>query len=429
MRQLIERVRMRLGQFVAQRDHLALVVSCSDSDAAVVHKMLEGLDEASNSEVFWLVVDEFSDAASFVEACVQSFSTKHTAVRLAMKKKGLPVWPPLPSEISQAGVLPPLERLKQLVIFSRSLLPVRDGVVVVWGLLPFAIQQLPAYADFMASLWQHEYPFPWCHHVRFILRDQFPNGSLLLRAREAVAVDALEVDLSAKAIREAMEAEAGDDAAPLADRINNVLMLAGMDYAHCHYDRALRQYDLVHRYALGAKNPTLAAVALNGMGEVHRAQGQREWAGDFFQAAVAPAVQAPGPPVPILFNVYSNLGQLRLEQERWEEAEVYLQGAADFALLLRDPPQRLHFWNLLGQVQYRQSKTGPALETWFNGAVVAGKLRQEGQQRGFVEQLRKHYEQQHDEPGLREILRKIQDAIAADTSQHPVVSGRAGESS
>ena len=59
------------------------------------------------------------------------------------------------------------------------------------------------------------------------------------------------------------------------------------------------------------------------------------------QTALAPAAAAPQPPIPVLFDLYSKLGELRLSQERWPEAEVFLQGAADFALLLHDPDRRL----------------------------------------------------------------------------------------
>src|SRR5262249_41445577 len=146
-----------------------------------------------------------------------------------------------------------------------------------------------------------------------------------------------------------------------------------------------------HQYAASSQNPTLAAVALNGMGDALRAMGKVAEADVALQAALAPAATAPQPPVPVLSDVYSKLGELRLSQERWQEAEVFLQGAADFALLLHDPDQRLKYLKLLGEAQYRQAKTTPALKTWYAGAVVAGKLRRDEEHRAFVRQLEHHY--------------------------------------
>src|SRR5688500_8869575 len=117
MRRKVEQLRESIVKFIAQRQDLALLVQCSEGDAALVNKVLEGLDEASNSEVFWIVVHEFKDPASFAEGCVRSFATKYDAMRLALEKEHKPPGPPIPGEVAQSGVLPPVERLKQLIIF------------------------------------------------------------------------------------------------------------------------------------------------------------------------------------------------------------------------------------------------------------------------------------------------------------------------
>jgi tetratricopeptide (TPR) repeat protein len=187
-------------------------------------------------------------------------------------------------------------------------------------------------------------------------------------------IQRVDVDFSPEAIRQALEEEANDEQTPLAERVNHALLLAGIDFGHARYDLAFKQYDVVHRFAATTQNPTLAALALMGMGEVQRAQGASEKAAEFFQAALAPATLAQSPPIPVLLNLYLNLGELRYEQKRWEEAEVFLQGAGEFAFLMRDPAQRLRSWKLLGDAQYQQAKIPAALKTWSNGAIVAGKL-------------------------------------------------------
>jgi tetratricopeptide (TPR) repeat protein len=413
MRRLLEELRERIAGFVPQRDAVALVVSCTDADAALVNKIIEGVDDASDSELFWIVVDEFKNPGQFVEACVQSLAIKHQAARLAMEKQKLKPWPELPAEISRPGSLAPLDRLKKLVTFSRSLLPIPDGALVVWALFPMKIADPAAYADLMAQLWRHEYPFPWCHQARFIIRDDAASGLLARRAQDAPAVQQLRADFSPETLRKAAEEEAADDRTPLPDRINNALVLAGMDFAHQKYDLALRGYEVVHRYAAGANIPVLASVALQGMADVHHARGNKEQADKLLQAALAPAAAATSPPVPILFNLYLNLGTLRFEQKKWDEAEVFLSGAADFAMLLRDPDQRLRCWDTLGLAQYQQRKIDPALKTWSNGAIVAGKLKLQEQQQAFVRRLNSHYQQQKDEPGLRNALSRIREAISA----------------
>jgi hypothetical protein len=420
MRTKLEGLRTAIARFISERESLVLVVCCSDPDAALVSKIVESLDESSSSELFWLIVDEFKDPFSFVEACVLSFATKYEAVRLALVEAKQPPQPPLPANIAEPGRLAPVERLQELIKFSRSLLPTLAGCGVVWALLPMKIEDALGYADFMTSVWQHRLPFPWCHHVRMIVRDSFPDSSFGRRV-EAPRVQVIPVDFSSGAIRQALEEEADDEHTPLAERVNCALLLAGMDYSHGQYERAIQQYDIVHRYAAATENQTLSAIALNGMGEVSRAAKEPQQAANFFYAALAPAAQAKGPPVPVLLNLYLNLGELCYSEERWEEAEVYLQHAAGFALLLRDPGQRLRCWGMVGEAQYRQRKIDVALQTWSNGAIVAGKLNRTEDYDSFVSRVRDHYTLMRDKERLRTALQRIEDGIVA--SEQTVLSG------
>jgi tetratricopeptide (TPR) repeat protein len=265
------------------------------------------------------------------------------------------------------------------------------GCGVVWALLPMQINDAARWAEFVTELWRHEFPFPWCHHVRMIVRDDFATPVLNSEIGKSPRVGEYVADFSPVALRQSLEEEAGDDDAPLGDRVNSCLMLAGIDFSHGRYDRAIQQYDIVHQYAASSQNPTLAAVALNGMSDALRALGKVSEAEVVMQSALAPAAAAPQPPVPVLLDLYGKLGELRLSQGRWQEAEVFLQGAADFALFLHDPDQRLKYLKLLGESQYHQAKTIPALKTWYAGAVVAGKLGRTEEHDAFVKQLRNHY--------------------------------------
>jgi tetratricopeptide (TPR) repeat protein len=412
MRQKVDWLRQQLQAFVEQRDDVALVVRCSEADCALVTKVLEGLDESSTSELYWVVIEAFRDVPSFVEACVQAFATRHEAVRLTLQQRKLPAWPPLPVRVQDPAALPPVARLKELMTFSRSLLPTLNGCAVVWALLPMHIGDAKAYAGFMRSLWQHEFPFPWCHHVRLLVRDDFPAGALGNAPAESARVGVCEVDFSPDAIRQGLEEEMADDRAELSDRVNSCLMLAGIDFSHGRYDRAVQQYEVVHRYAAATQNPTLATVALNGLGDALRSQGRLDEAVLALEAALAPASMASHPPIPVLFDLYMKLGEMRVSQRRWEEAEVFLQGATDFAYLLHDPDGRLRGLRLLGDAQYEQAKTDAALQTWFAGAVVAGKLGKDDQRADFTASLRRHYEARGAGRDFVTVVEKLKQEIA-----------------
>jgi hypothetical protein len=165
MQKLLDAMTARLKAFAAQRDDLALVVPCRDEEVVVVLKSLETVDDESTSEMFWIVSDEFRDPSSYVAGLVNAFAVKHGGVRLAMEKEGRAPWPSLPPGLLDETRRPG-ERLRELIAFSRELLPSPDGCIAVWCLIPLAIADSPAYASLMAELLRHEFPNPWCHHLR-----------------------------------------------------------------------------------------------------------------------------------------------------------------------------------------------------------------------------------------------------------------------
>lgn len=410
MRRILEKLQNEMAAFIDGRAHLGFVLSASDGDSAAAQMILGGLDEASSSELYWIIPDDFTDADTYVESCVANFSAKHVALMLTAEKEGIYV-PPVPSEVMEKGVLPALERMKALIVFSRSLLPNIEGCSVVWGLMPMQVKNKPAYSVFMTSLWEHDFPFPWCHHVRLIVRDLFPV-SLFPTLGTTKRIQSSSIDLSSDSLRKHLEEDISDESLPLEERINDTLILAGMDYSHGNYELSVKQYEIVHRYAVATNNPTLAAVSLNGAGEAHLMIKNSRAAGGYFEAALGAAAQAPGPPISILHNIYVNLGQLRQTQNRLNESEVYYKGAADLGYLLRDEEPRLENWERLGKVQYRQGNATEAIQTWQNGAIVAGRLDRDDYYQSFLGYIRTHYLDRLEKENFQQSKRFVEAAIS-----------------
>src|SRR5215831_14056915 len=111
MRKLFDSISGRLHGFIDQRDHVALVVRCRDADGIAILKMLEGLDEASTSEMYWMYSGEFSEPRAYVSAIIQDFATKHEGVRLALEHKKVAGWPPIPPPILDESPAP-VQRLR-----------------------------------------------------------------------------------------------------------------------------------------------------------------------------------------------------------------------------------------------------------------------------------------------------------------------------
>ena len=174
MRRLLQQISDRLQAFIDQRDNLALVLCSPAADALPLLKILEGLEETSTSDLFWTFTENFTHAGAYASAVVTGFAAKHEVMRLAMAKEGMTPWPPIPLHVL-ADNAPPAQRLRALAAFSRELLPIPNGGNNVWSFYPLEIANHAAFATLMEEVLQHEFPFPWCHYLRFIMREDPAN--------------------------------------------------------------------------------------------------------------------------------------------------------------------------------------------------------------------------------------------------------------
>jgi len=390
MRKLLDAVLQRLKAFIAQRENLALVLNCNEGEGPSLLTILESLEEQSTSEMFWQFPEAFVTPKEYASSIVQSFAARHELVRLQQEEAGMAVWPTLPPELRNEAA-PPSQRIRELMLFARSLLPTLDGALLVWVMLPLQIADQNAYATLMQQVLLHEFPFPWCHHIRCIVRGE-PNDPALAESLKQIRhIDWYAPDLSPAALHAALENEAADEALPLEDRLQSVFVTANTDYAHKRYDLALDKYATLLPYYANTSNLTMAALVLNGMGEVHRAAGNAPQANACFEAAMVPASDGNQPPVAALLNVSINLATMRMDQRRYDEAESYFEGIQKLATMHR--AHELKVWALeqKGQSLYLQSKAPLAVATWTAAAKLAELLEQPELAKGPLEKLRDHY--------------------------------------
>jgi tetratricopeptide (TPR) repeat protein len=411
MRKVLEQVALRLQAFIAQRDDLALVVGCSGAESPLLFKILEALSEASSSELSWVFGETFAGPREYATAVVESFAAKHEAARLLQDKEGLEVWPAIPEALRELR-LPPAQRLRGLMTFARSLLPAPEGLLVAWVMFPLAIADHDGYLGLMREVLRHEFPFPWCHHMRIILRDDASHPVLASALDGSPRLAFYRPDLSQKSMEQALEQEIDDQRLPLEQRLQAVLITAGIDYAHKRHDQALQKYRLIFKFFAGKGELALAALALNGMGEVHLARGDKAEAAECFLAALIPSSEGQSPPLPVLTNVVLNLARLRASEENWADAEAYYDELQKLATVQRNPPLKVFAIENLGLARHEQGKVPEGLECWQIGATVAEKLELPEARKSMLERLRSHYRRTRDRAKARE----VEEQLAATTS-------------
>jgi tetratricopeptide (TPR) repeat protein len=386
MRRLLNQIGNRLQAFIDQRDDIALVLCSPASDALPLLKILEGLEESSTSDLYWIVTDNFVEPVGYAGAVVKAFATRHEVVRLAIGKRGMAPWPPIPQEIL-SDTTAPVERLRALAAFSRTLLPVPNGGTNVWVYFPLELANPGAFAGLMAEVLRHEFPFPWCHHLRFIVREDPSNRALARRLPGAPRIQWYQPDLGTEAVNRALEEEATDDSLPLAERMAMVPMLAGTDFAWGRYPAAMQKYGLLLRYHGATNNHAMAAFSLNGMGEVYEKMGDLDRANQSYEAALIPASHGEQPAMTIWLNVVVNLGNLCIRQQRWGDGEAYFDVAQQLAAVARDATTKISALEHRGICQDYQGKVAEAEQSWRAGLIIAAQLEDVASCRGLLRRL------------------------------------------
>jgi hypothetical protein len=405
MRKLFENITERIRSFVEQSDHVALAVGCDVAGVVPVIKIIEDLENGDSSDWYWVFKLDFEDQVQYASAVVSDFSTRREVVQLRMEKEGMQPWPAIPEDILSEATAPEL-RLRWLMAFSRRLLPVLNGGSVVWAFFPVDIADPPAFAALMGKTMKHKRPFPWCHHVRVILRDDLADAEFKHTVERLPRWQWYKPDLSLEAVERSLADEAANEKLPLSERMNALLIMAGMDYSYRRYAGALDKYYLLLKYHAGLGNPPMTAIALNGIGEVYQKLGNLQEAGQYFQAALLPASAGANPSIPIFLNITLNLANLRLEQQRWNEAEGYYDAAQNLAVLARDGSIRIRSLENKGVSQLMQGKHRVAIETWEQGRMIAENLGEESLRRSLLNRLAQAYREtnQADKRRQAEIL-------------------------
>lgn len=368
MRKLVLGLQTRLEGFLSQRKSVLLVVRAGPAEYLPLVSVLDGIEKADSPDDFLVFAEPFETPAKYLTALTQSMKTRYELLAPELKKAGRDVPDLFPGELLDSR-RPPVDRLRALLVFERGLIADLDVARVVVGLLPSHIADATAYADFVMRLVAHELPVPWCHHMRFIVREEAEQPLISRTGQRLPRAEFYAPDFGPDAIAKALEEEAFDETATLPVRMQTLLVSAAMDYSYGRLPAASEKYTLLSRFYAAVGPPEMHALSLNGIGEVLARTGKPRPAQQYFEKALVPAIACQS--APVLINITLNLANLHRQQEHWREAYEHYNAVSTLAKATVNAELQIRCLEQMGFCGYKVGDTKTAWEHWHAGLTLA----------------------------------------------------------
>ena len=411
MRKLILKVQEDVAAFVEQREDFVLLAGGGDGEAAVLLKILRDLEDASGTDLFLLFADPFTNLESFATDTIERLRAEHCLANEAARKEGDPPLPPFPEPLADESH-PPLRRLLEAIRFARSLLPPGDHHLV-WAMVPSSIEDTLGWRELTAALLPAERRIePWMRRLRLILREVGDADTL-----QGVPLGRrLELDFGPEALEGSLEDEAVDESLPMPQRIQALLSLAYLDFAHKRYDLAMEKFGILLGYYQSTDDKPMQAMVLNGYGDIYHREGEFERARDWYEKASMPAMEGDSPVV--FFTVTENLASVAYKQQEYAEAELLYDSAEKIATQALDAEGKARMLVWRGLSQEAQEKYAEARKSWEDSATLCRNVTLDAQLDEALSHLERLYSQAR--------MRREEEAVRAERAQVRSQLGRGG---
>lgn len=365
MQPVLTELELLLAAFVERDLGGALVVACDDVEALHVAEILAHLDERSESDVFLTFAARARTAAAFVDAVAESVALQQA--ELAQQLGTDAVLPDLPA-LTRAVAAPPVQRMRALVEHVLGLLPSGDHRLV-WSLLP---ADLPP--DFSVELAEPLLRTVLDARVRLVLRDDRTAPQVFESAQSwpDEHVLAYSLDLSLTDAAAAAVAIARDPEAPAGAKIQALMELAHLDLGHGRHRDAEHKFRGCAQFYARTHDAPMEALALAGVAEVQRADGDLPAARATYEAALlkAAATQA----FPVTLQIVIALADTCFALEALADAEGYYRLADAIADKLLRPHIRADVQESIGECRLAQGAEAEAARIWIGAAELCRAL-------------------------------------------------------
>lgn len=365
MRKRIAELKTTLHSFVDQADDLLLVISARDTDMALVHKIVEGVDQEQPADIVLRFAHEAKAPGLYVDSMMANIDAQIEGVNAVRAQDSLTPWPKLPPAATDARQ-PHDARIKAAMQHVRGLFPKDEDHRIVWCFLPTVISDTAGYASIIGRLLPRDGIQPWMHSQRIVARDDRDKPFVVPHLHEQKIEGTLvfHADFSTEAMLDSLAEEAADPETPEAVRMMQILQLAAIDFAHKRHAQSVEKYGICYAHFEREKRPAMQALCLAGVGDVMLANGKPLEAKQRYQSGLALSAPAGVDGLPVTMQLCSKAGDACMVLKEFEEAAGYYDMASQIAGKLLNLEYKCDNMEKVGIARASHNDVGAAVKIW-----------------------------------------------------------------
>jgi tetratricopeptide (TPR) repeat protein len=401
---LLERTRAALRAFIEQRDDLLAIVSCHDSDTAVVLKLCRDVEQASDADVVLLFADDFVQPGPYVSVAVERLAEQHRVACQYAVEQGRAPLPPMPEALFD-DARSSAQRLFDAVSYARSLVPRDGGHRLVWIMCPAQIADREGYLRLVRTFLPDQGVEPWMAGLRLVFRDAVDTARQAPDLVECPRVRLIDVDFGPESIERGLEEDAQNNDLPVEQRMQALLSSAVIDSGHGRLSEASVKFETLLGHYQHTANLSMQAFVINAFGDLCRSAGDQVKARHWYECAAVPASQARD--ALVLAAVTRNLGELAFEQQRYGEAEEYFNGLDQLAAHMLQPETKASALEWRGLSLEQLGRDHEAAEVWESAALLCRNVGLPALLRVNLEHLERVYRRTNRPGALRDVRHEL----------------------
>jgi tetratricopeptide (TPR) repeat protein len=385
MQHIVQEVTDTLTGFVDNEDQRLMIIESEADEAPLLLKSFGIVEESETQpDIFLTFPDDFNDTRRYVEMILERQREQIEVLNTELEKQDKPQLEQIPAELFERNK-PSHERLAELMLHIRKIIePERQVIWIFYPLGDVTAEEfyLNLFAPVADCILAAEIP-----GTKIIIRD---TPAQLLRWRYAEEppnekVFGYRPRVDFKSVMAKMEERAKSPDAPVEEKVQAVMLSAGMDVAEKRYDDALTKNLRVldHYKKTGQKQNE--SVVQNNIGDIYYLQGDYPAAQENYEKAITIAVEEESQPMVMYQGI--NAGNALFMQQKYDEAFVYYDSSEKLADINKVLPQRIQAMERMGDTRRAQGQTDEAIEIYEKAADICRENKYTLGLRGVLERL------------------------------------------